>query len=156
MTKLIRLASPNDYVFIDEIGLWELTFDKRPIQGVRCDDPVTGSFEYNQGRLKFRSALEGAKKPEQLLDFNAVLEWAACDGSPIQCRLVCELFNATSIHAYKEIALEFISLKQDNYPMHLDIAIFFTGFETRLTTKHDLLNVIRRRADYGKDNYDSH
>lgn len=152
MSKLIRLATPDDYVFEQSIGMWVLSFDKRPVKGVRCDNPISGAFEYNQGRLRFRSALDAAKKPEQLFDFEAVLEWAAQYGSPIQCQHVYDLFNAPDIDAYKKIALQLISLKQDKYPMHLDIAIFFTGFETRLTTKHDLINIVIRRAKHGKDN----
>lgn len=62
MSKLIRLATPADYAFNQDIGLWELAFDKRPVKGVRCNDPVDGAYEYNQGRLKFVAALDNTKR----------------------------------------------------------------------------------------------
>ncbi|STM47036.1 Uncharacterised protein [Escherichia coli] len=37
---MFRLAKPEDYEFIPDINLWELSFDKRPVRGVRCEDPV--------------------------------------------------------------------------------------------------------------------
>jgi len=152
MTKLFRLATPADYSFHTDIGLWELSFDKRPIKGVRCEDPIAGAYEYNQGRIKFREALQCSHKLEQQFDFNAVLEWAAQSGSPEQCHIILGMLCASNIETYKTLALKFIQTHHDNYPMHLDIAIFFTGFNSRLTTKHDLINIVKRRAEYGKDN----
>ena len=54
MSQLFRLASPADYEYIEEIKLWELSFDKRPVQGVRCEDPVIGAEKYNRGRENLR------------------------------------------------------------------------------------------------------
>lgn len=146
MAKLFRLATENDYIFIPEIGLWELSFDKRPVIGVRCGDPVTGAFEYNQARLKFFSAKLKSVKNHKEFDFEAVLTWAAEHGSPEQCQFVLNLVNARNISEYKEAALNFIKYDRVNYPYHLDIAIFFTGFETRLTTNHDLISVIKDKS----------
>ncbi|MBO1929744.1 hypothetical protein J4731_21325 [Providencia rettgeri] len=42
-------------LYIEELNLWELSFDKRPVQGVRCEDPVIGAEKYNQGREKFKA-----------------------------------------------------------------------------------------------------
>ncbi|MEW1489932.1 hypothetical protein AB0X39_22605 [Escherichia coli] len=151
MSKLIRLATPADYAFNQDIGLWELAFDKRPVKGVRCNDPVDGAYEYNQGRLKFLAALDNTKKNVQRFDFEAVLQWAAQHGSPTQCQFVLRLLQAPNSDEYKRIALEFITKERENYPLHLDIAIFFTGMHNRLTTKHDLINIVKSRADYGKD-----
>ena len=33
MSQLFRLASPEDYEYIEELNLWELSFDKRPVKG---------------------------------------------------------------------------------------------------------------------------
>ncbi|MBO1929665.1 hypothetical protein J4731_20445 [Providencia rettgeri] len=38
-----------------KLNLWELSFDKRPVQGFRCEDPVIGAEKYNQGREKFKA-----------------------------------------------------------------------------------------------------
>ena len=40
----------------------ELSFDKRPVQGVRCEDPVIGAEKYNQGREKFKALASRHKK----------------------------------------------------------------------------------------------
>lgn len=146
MSKLFRLATQNDYIYIPEIDLWELSFDKRPVIGVRCDDPVSGAFEYNQARLKFLSARFKSIKKRKEFDFEAVLIWAAEHGSPEQCHFVLDLVNARNISEYKESALNFIKNDRVNYPYHLDIAIFFTGYKTRLTTKHDLISVIKDKS----------
>lgn len=151
MNKLFRLATPDDYLFNEELGLWELNFDKRPVKGVRCQNPTDGAYEYNQGRSKFKSALNNSRDQVQRFDFDSVLQWAAQHGTPSQCQFVLRLLQAQNSDDYKKIALEFIEKEKDSYPLHLDIAIFFTGMQNRLTTKHELINIINNRADYGKD-----
>ncbi|MBO1929538.1 hypothetical protein J4731_18520 [Providencia rettgeri] len=42
MSQLFRLASPEDYEYIEELNLWELSFDKRPVPFV-VEDPVIGA-----------------------------------------------------------------------------------------------------------------
>ncbi|MBO1929756.1 hypothetical protein J4731_21400 [Providencia rettgeri] len=42
------LASPEDYEYIEELNLWELSFDKRPVR-VRCEDPVIGAKNIIKG-----------------------------------------------------------------------------------------------------------
>ncbi len=38
MSQLFRLASPEDYEYIEELNLWELSFDKRPVRSWRSGD----------------------------------------------------------------------------------------------------------------------
>ncbi|MBO1916773.1 hypothetical protein J4727_20480 [Providencia rettgeri] len=52
--SLFRLASPEDYEYIEELNLWELSFDKRPVQGVRCEDPVIGAENIIKGVKNLR------------------------------------------------------------------------------------------------------
>lgn len=146
MNKLFRLASKDDYTYVPEIGMWELDFDKRPLTGVRCDNPEVGAFEYNQARLKFFNASRTSNSKPQELDFEAVLNWAANNGSPAQCQFVLKLLYAANISEYQKIALDFMRLDKKNYPYHLDLAIFFTGFQSRLTTKHNIISLIKDRA----------
>lgn len=51
---MFRLATPEDYEYLPDIGLYELTFDKRPVQGVRCEDPKQGAADYNNFRKNSR------------------------------------------------------------------------------------------------------
>ncbi|HHY7954820.1 TPA: hypothetical protein ACV7YJ_005235 [Escherichia coli] len=62
---IYRLATPEDYEYIPEINLWELSFDKRPVRGVRCEDPVIGSQIYNETRQKFISHKQTEKRRKQ-------------------------------------------------------------------------------------------
>lgn len=146
MSKIFRLATENDYTYVVEIGMWELNFDKRPVKGVRCHDPITGAFEYNQARLKFVSLLNKSVRERQKFNFEELLIWVAEHGSPEQCHFVLELLHAKNISEYKEAALRFIKNDRENYPYHLDIVIFFTGFQDRLTTNHNLISVIKDKA----------
>ena len=150
MTRLFRLASPDDYTFVPELNLWELNFDKRPVQGVRCSDPVDGAFNYNQARMNFFSKLDTNKiKEEPKFKFNDILSWAASTGTKSQCNYVMKMFLAKNKDEYQKIALELMREKGDNYPYHLDIAIFFTGFESRLTTNHKLIQKVKDRCGNG-------
>lgn len=146
MSKIFRLARKEDYSYIPELGLWELSFDKRPVRGVRCDDPEVGAYEYNESRLKFKKALIEKQMPDYKFDFESVLKWASVDGSPEQCRIILSLFHAANVDEYKRIAIRFIQDDKKNYPYHLDLAIFFTGFNTRLTTNIDLINQVEKKA----------
>jgi len=68
------LASPADYEYIEELKLWELSFDKRPVQGVRCEDPMIGAEKYNQGREKFKALKTKSLPPS----FYSVGQIASC------------------------------------------------------------------------------
>ncbi|MGQ7808279.1 hypothetical protein ACUN3I_22015 (plasmid) [Hafnia alvei] len=78
MSQLFRLASPADYEYIEELKLWELSFDKRPLQGVRCEDPVIGAEKYNRGREKFKALASRHKKhwKPNGLTFSELIRWA--------------------------------------------------------------------------------
>lgn len=146
VSKIFRLARKEDYSYIPELGLWELIFDKRPVRGVRCDDPEIGAYEYNESRLKFKKALIEKQMPDYKFDFESVLEWASAYGSPEQCRIILKLFHAANVDEYKRIAIRFIQDDRKNYPYHLDFAIFFTGFNTRLTTNIDLIDQVEKKS----------
>lgn len=146
VNSLFRLARKEDYSYIAEIGLWELSFDKRPVRGVRCADPEIGAYEYNEHRIKFKQALIKKQMPDYKFDFDSVLMWANNHGSPEQCRIVLNLFHSKNVDEYKSIAISFIQCDKKNYPYHLDFAIFFTGFDTRLTTKTELLDQVEKKA----------
>ncbi|RAP71851.1 hypothetical protein ACZ87_01335 [Candidatus Erwinia dacicola] len=65
---MFRLATPEDYEYLPDIGLYELTFDKRPVQGVRCEDPKQGSADYNNFRKKIQGSYSQRKTtPEKFL-----------------------------------------------------------------------------------------
>lgn len=147
MPKLFRLASQQDYSFIPEINLWELNFDKRPLKGVRCNDPVDGAFDYNQARLKFFIALDKGVKQSQKFDFDDILVWAATKGTALQCNYVMQLLLAKNIGEYKKFALELSKCDRSNYPYQLDIAVFFTGFQSRLTTNHELIELVKDKCN---------
>lgn len=146
MSKLFRLARKEDYLYIPEIGLWELSFDKRPLRGVRCENPEIGAFEYNESRIKFKRALIQKTMPDYKFDFVSVLQWAKECGTGEQCRFVINLFRSRNEEEYKTIAIRFIQSDKKNYPYHLDFAIFFAGFNTRLTTDIDLLEQVEKKA----------
>ncbi|HFQ9467568.1 TPA: hypothetical protein ACHTH4_004780 [Escherichia coli] len=149
MNKLFRLARPDDYTYIPEIGMWELNFDKRPVKGVRCEDPTSGADEYNQARIKFFKLSKNANTDICLacnLNFESLLLWADNSGTPEQCRFIIKLFRAKNIIDYKRTALEFIRDNKEGYPYHLDIAVFFTGFNTRITAKTELVQQVEKKA----------
>ncbi|ELE4368149.1 hypothetical protein VRR38_004711 [Salmonella enterica] len=149
MNKPFRLARPDDYTYIPEIGMWELNFDKRPVKGVRCEDPTSGADEYNQARIKFFDLSKNASKDIDLdykFNFESLLLWANNSGTPEQCRFIIKLFRARNISEYKKTALDFISNNKEGYPYHLDIAVFFTGFNTRVTAKTELIQQVEKKA----------
>lgn len=47
MSRLYRAALPEDYVHNPETGLWELSFDQRPVAGTRAASPEEGAAQYN-------------------------------------------------------------------------------------------------------------
>lgn len=146
MNKLFRLARKEDYSYISELGLWELNFDKRPVKGVRCDDPEIGAYDYNESRLKFKQALIKKQMPYYKFDFDSVLQWASEHGTPEQCKFIIKLFRSQNVDEYKSIAIRFIQSDKKSYPYHLDFAIFFTGFNTRLTTNTELIDQVEKKA----------
>ena len=61
MSRLYRAALPEDYVHNPDTGLWELSFDQRPVAGTRSSSPEEGAAQYNAAREKFKSAVSGIR-----------------------------------------------------------------------------------------------
>lgn len=136
MTKPFRLAKPEDYAFNDKIDLYELSFDKRPIQGVRCEDPIAGADQYNSQRLKFLNTQIKKWQPEKL-DFSEVIRWAIQHGSPNDCQMVWELYHCTDDNLYQSLAIE---LSRRIQTANLSVILFFTGKRQRLLSDVSILN----------------
>ncbi|ECL5469477.1 hypothetical protein FTH31_23590 [Salmonella enterica] len=104
---MFRLATKDDYEFIPELGLWELTFDKRPVQGVRCDDPETGAKLYNQSRMRLeavRRAENSRKKRYRIMrtfSWDEVFDWCLTQASPSECRLMLNLYHSPNSTCYR-------------------------------------------------------
>ncbi len=70
MSRLYRAALPEDYVHNPETGLWELSFDQRPVAGTRAASPEEGAAQYNAAREKFKSAVSAVRqRPEPVFSF---------------------------------------------------------------------------------------
>ncbi|HGF2305264.1 TPA: hypothetical protein ACF926_005405, partial [Escherichia coli] len=97
---IYRLATPEDYEYIPEINLWELSFDKRPVRGVRCEDPVIGSQIYNKTRQKFISHKQTEKRRKQKffrlknISWDGIFDWCLSKGTPEECDLIIQLYYA--------------------------------------------------------------
>ena len=73
MSRLYRAALPEDYVHNPETGLWELSFDQRPVAGTRSSCPEEGAAQYNAAREKFKSAVSAVRqRPEPVFSFTAM------------------------------------------------------------------------------------
>ncbi|NIH07046.1 hypothetical protein [Providencia rettgeri] len=97
---MFRLATAADYEYLPEIGLYELTFDKRPVQGVRCENPEQGAQQYNacQQRVKTARNKERQRKrnftPLTELSWNGVMDWCIAKGTSEECQLVLACYHA--------------------------------------------------------------
>ena len=119
--KIYRVACPNDYVYNPESGFWELSFDHRPVAGVRCDDPVLGAELYNQSRARFQKACMDAlhikeKKDMELLqarridkyftqhigDFSELIKWVTESGDLEQQQSVAALLTGITYDAIED------------------------------------------------------
>ncbi|EDY9127140.1 hypothetical protein GQB61_004281 [Salmonella enterica] len=109
---MFRLATPEDYEYLPDIGLYELTFDKRPVQGVRCEDPKQGAADYNNFRKKFKAVIHKEKQRRknfyQLteISWNAVFDWAIERGTQEECRLLQSMYHAENNKKYQQLLLE--------------------------------------------------
>jgi len=145
MSQLFRLALPTDYEYVEELNLWELSFDKRPVQGVRCEDPVIGASQYNQGREKFKASMSRYKnrwKPTNLT-FSELIRWALERGTPEQCQQVFDLYHCTDDEEYQELGR---SLSQSIDNVSVMPIIFFTGKSQRLLSDFSLLAKLENKA----------
>lgn len=152
---MFRLATPADYEYLPDLGLYELCFDKRPVQGVRCECPVQGAAQYNQARAQFKSALRAPpvrKKPRRTvspdLTFNEVIDWALAFGSPVQCQLVLNLYHERQPDKFSHIAIELMATNSGEDDV-LDLVLFL--FEKRSACDAGLLCTLEEKAT-GKDN----
>ncbi|MBJ5229213.1 hypothetical protein JGF84_22655, partial [Salmonella enterica subsp. enterica serovar Newport] len=95
MSRLYRAALPEDYVHNPETGLWELSFDQRPVAGTRAASPEEGAAQYNAAREKFKSAVSAVRqRPEPVFSFTEMTEWVVEHGTPKQCQAVRLMFDA--------------------------------------------------------------
>ncbi|ENY1827865.1 hypothetical protein ACFVMS_004475 [Salmonella enterica] len=151
---MFRLATPADYEFLPDLGLYELRFDKRPIKGVRCDDPVQGAAQYNEARAQFKSALRArpVKKKQRWavspdLNFNEVIQWALKFGSPAQCQLILNLYHERLPDKFSHMAIELAATNSGEDDL-LNIVLFL--FDKRSACDVSLLRTLEEKAT-GKD-----
>ncbi|MEY1518484.1 hypothetical protein AB7000_21810 [Providencia manganoxydans] len=145
MSQLFCIASPADYEYIEEIKLWELSFDKRPVQGVRCEEPVIGAEKYNQGREKFKALASRhitRWKPNGLT-FSELIRWAIECGTPEQCQLVLALYHCTNDDDYQVMGIQ-LSRSIDN--ANVSPIIFFTGKNQRLLGDISMLKQLEEKV----------
>ncbi|EHP9731914.1 hypothetical protein KQL42_004764 [Escherichia coli] len=106
---IYRLATPEDYEYIPEINLWELSFDKRPVKGVRCEDPVIGSQIYNKTRQKFISHKQTEKRRKQNffrlknISWDGIFDWCLSKGTSEECDLIIQLYYAKDKYEHYSI-----------------------------------------------------
>lgn len=129
MSRLYRAALPEDYTHNPETGLWELSFDTRPVTGTRAASPEEGAAQYNAARKKFKLTVSAVRqRPEPVFSFTQMTEWVVEYGSPEQCQAVRLMFDARDRNEF-DIAVRG-GLKV--LPRHLDFAYFFGRFSDRM------------------------
>lgn len=129
MSRLYRAALPEDYVHNPETGLWELSFDQRPVAGTRAASPEEGAAQYNAAREKFKSAVSAVRqRPEPVFSFTEMTEWVVEHGTPKQCQAVRLMFDARDKNEFDIAVREGLKL----LPGHLDLAYFFGRFSDRM------------------------
>ncbi|MCE0493149.1 hypothetical protein [Vibrio salinus] len=149
---LYRLANPNDYEFNEELGLWELSFDTRPIAGTRCEDPVAGAIIYNEKRKRFVETYMKVQhdlknRPLHTFDFNDVLEWAVSDeASEKQCWYVNRLLKAANEDQYTAVALDFMRDEVAAVPARMELAVYFCGLKQRLAADTEVVKKIEEKS----------
>lgn len=125
MSRLYRAALPEDYVHNPEAGLWELSFDQRPVAGTRAASPEEGAAQYNAAREKFKSAVSAVRqRPEPVFSFTEMTEWVVEHGTPEQCQAVRLMFDARDKNEFDIAVREGLKV----LPRHLDFAYFFGRF----------------------------
>ncbi len=150
---MFRLATAADYEYLPELGLYELTFDKRPVQGVRCDDPEQGAHQYNacQQRLKAVRLKERRHRehftPLQDLSWDGIFDWCIAKGTPEECRLVLAHYRSTSREEQRAIRDQ---LRQhDGINRETNILLFMGLFN--ITGNHlsssDKIQVIEKKVN---------
>lgn len=129
MSRLYRAALPEDYVHNPETGLWELSFDKRPVAGTRSPSREEGAAQYNAAREKFKSAVSAVRqRPEPVFSFTEMTDWVVEYGTPEQCQAVRLMFDARDKNEFDIAVREGLKV----LPRHLDFAYFFGRFSDRM------------------------
>ncbi|MGG7965054.1 hypothetical protein PGN92_25245 [Klebsiella aerogenes] len=129
MSRLYRAALPEDYAHNPETGLWELSFDQRPVAGTRAYSPEEGAAQYNAAREKFKSALSAVRqRPGPVFSFTEMTEWVVEHGTPEQCQAVRLMFDARDKNEFDIAVREGLKV----LPRHLDFAYFFGRFSDRI------------------------
>jgi len=129
VSRLYRAALPEDYVHNPDTGLWELSFDQRPVAGTRSSSPEEGAAQYNAAREKFKSAVSAVRqRPEPVFSFTEMTEWVVEHGTPEQCQAVRLMFDARDKSEFDIAVREGLKV----LPRHLDFAYFFGRFSDRM------------------------
>lgn len=129
MSCIYRAALPEDYVHNPETGLWELSFDQRPVAGTRAASPEEGAAQYNAARERFKSAVSAVRqRPEPVFSFTEMAEWVVEHGTPEQCQAVQLMFDARDNNEFDLAVREGLKV----LPRHLDFAYYFGRFSDRM------------------------
>lgn len=119
--SLFRTASAKDYSFNPESGFWELSFDRRPVIGTRCDDPELGAIQYNEARSKFKAKSKESVRPALVYDFTELVKWAVYSGDLEQREIVLQMLQAETEDDYSAIKRRALHI----IPSHFDFAYCF-------------------------------
>lgn len=142
MSRLYRAALPEDYVHNPDTGLWELSFDQRPVAGTCSSSPEEGAAQYNAAREKFKSAVSAVRqRPEPVFSFTEMTEWVVEHGTPEQCQAVLLMFDARDKNEFDIAVREGLKV----LPRHLDFAYFFGRFSDRMRVSVPLRERLRLR-----------
>lgn len=142
MSRLYRAALPEDYVHNPDTGLWELSFDQRPVAGTSSSSPEEGAAQYNAAREKFKSAVSAVRqRPEPVFSFTEMTEWVVEHGTPEQCQAVRFMFDARDKNEFDIAVREGLKV----LPRHLDFAYFFGRFSDRMRVSVPLRERLRLR-----------
>ena len=143
--SLFRTASAQDYSFNSESGLWELSFDSRPVRGTRCDDPERGAIEYNQGQERdlFNVQLSDMIAEDKVFEFTELVKWVIESGDFPQRKVVLDMLQAESLDSYREIAHTALMI----IPARFEFAFFWTDenaqrFRVPVELRQELIDVI--------------
>lgn len=146
MSRLYRIARPEDYLHNPDTGLWELSFDQRPVIGTRAHSPQQGAAQYNAARDKFKAALALPREHiAPIVSFSQMTEWVIANGSVEQCQAVQQMFEARD-QAEFDVA---IRAGLQVLPAHLDFAYYFGRFSDRMRVPVSLREQLQSRLACG-------
>lgn len=156
---LFRLARPDDYEHIPELGLYELTFDKRPVQGVRCENPEEGARQYNMNQQRIREVRLKERRhrrnftPLMDLSWNGIFGWCLDKGTPEECRLMLALYRSHDREEQRTLRREMRQHDGINRETNiLTFAALFSITGNRLAPADKILAVEMKGAKSEKNN----